>query len=415
MKIADLDRRQLLRGGFAATATAWLASRAHAAVRLSASPVFASSAAPRTLLLVQLTGGNDGLSTVVPYADDRYGAARRESRIDAKEVLRIDDYRGFHPALKELRGLLDARKLAIVEGAGYPDPIRSHFKSYEIWHTASARGRAAGEGWIGRLCSAAWSENRDPNLVVHIGASVPYSLYSQTHPAASFATPTGYRWAGDAKEKAAYEKSAEVCEHEPAPEEKDSGRSLDYLRRVLRDGQASSEEIRRAAARYRTATQYPDDVFAEALHDVAALATGQVGSRVFSVELGGFDTHSDQRNRHDALMRRLDAGVATFMKDLEGTETGRNLLVVVYSEFGRRVRENGSRGTDHGVAGPMFVLGHAVRGGLCGKHPSLGDLDDGDLKHTVDFRSVYATVIEKWFELPHERVLGAKYPLLPLV
>lgn len=416
MNIHELDRRQALFGGLSAVAaTALFSSRAQAAVRLTASSVFQTPSTPRTLVLVQLTGGNDGLSTIVPFGDDRYGASRRELRVAGKDVLKLDKYHGFHPELKQLRALYDAGTLALVEGAGYPHPIRSHFKSYEIWHTADERGRAAGEGWIGRLCNSAWTDNRDPNLVVHIGANTPYSLYSQTHPAASFATPTGYRWAGDAKEKEAYEKSAEICEHEPAPAVADSGKSLDYLRQILRDGQASSEEIRRAAARYRTKTEYPDDVFAAALHDVAALATGQVGSRVFSVELGGFDTHSDQRNRHDALMRRLDAGLGTFMKDVQGTEAGKNMLIVVYSEFGRRVHENGSRGTDHGVAGPMFVLGPSIHGGLYGKHPSLDDLDDGDLKHTIDFRSVYATVIEKWFGIEQQRVLDAKYPFVALV
>lgn len=408
------SRRHVLLGAGALAGLSFLGSRASASVRLSASPLF-SSEVPRTLVLLQFTGGNDGLSMVVPFGDDGYGRARRATRIADKDVLRIDDYRGFHPNLARLHALYAQGKLAIVEGAGYPSPIRSHFKSYEVWHTADIRGRAAGEGWVGKLVSAAWPDNRDPNLVVHIGRNVPYSLYSQTHPAVSFPTPTGYKWAGEASERAALEKGGEVCEHGETIDEREPANNLEYLRKVLRDGQASSEAIRRAAVRYRTKMEYADDELAQALRDVAALSAGQVGSRVFSLELGGFDTHSDQKNRHDTLMRRLDAALPAFLADIGGTEAGKNTLVLAYSEFGRRVRENGSNGTDHGVAGPMFLAGEAVHGGLYGKHPSLTQLDDGDLIHTTDFRSVYASVIKTWFGVEPARVLGAKYPTLPLL
>lgn len=407
-------RRQLLLGAGALAGLSLLGSRAQGAVRLSASPLF-SSVVPRTLVLLQFSGGNDGLSTVVPYGDDGYASARRATRSLEKDLLKLDDYRAFHPALVRMRALYEQGKLAVIEGAGYPNPIRSHFKSYEVWHTADLRGRAAGEGWIGKLVNAAWPDNRDPNLVVHIGKNVPYSLYSQTHPAASFATPTGYKWAGDASERSALEKGGEICEHGETMDEREPANNLEYLRKVLRDGQASSETIRRAAVRYRTKTEYADDELAQALRDVAALSVGQVGSRVFSVELGGFDTHSDQKNRHDALMRRLDASLPTFLADIAGSEAGKNTVVLAYSEFGRRVRENGSNGTDHGVAGPMFLAGESIKGGLYGKHPSLTQLDDGDLIHTTDFRSVYASVIQNWFGVDATRVLGAKYPTLPLL
>ena len=410
----NFDRRQLLRGAGALAGTSLIAARAQGSLKLSASPIFASEVS-RTLVLLQFSGGNDGLSMVVPFADDGYNSARRNTRILEKDVLKLDNYRGFHPELKRLRAVYESGKLAVIEGAGYPSPIRSHFKSYEVWHTGDIRGRAAGEGWIGKLVNAAWPDNRDPNLVVHIGKNVPYSLYSLTHPCASFATPTGYKWAGDETQRAALEKGGEICEHGEKDEAKEPTNNLEYLRKVLRDGQASSEAIRRAAVRYRTKTEYADDELAQALRDVAALSVGQVGSRVFSVELSGFDTHSDQKNRHDALMKRLDAALPTFLADIGGTDVGKNTLVVAFSEFGRRVKENGSGGTDHGCAAPMFVAGDAVKGGLYGKHPSLTTLDDGDLIHTTDFRSVYSTLIQSWFGVDATRVLGTKYPLLPLL
>jgi uncharacterized protein (DUF1501 family) len=403
----DIDRRRLLIGG-ALAAASLSSARARAQARLFASAPFALDAEPRGLLLVQLSGGNDGLSTVVPCGDDGYHAARKAIAHRAEDVLKIDDYRGLHPELGRMRAHYESGHLAIVEGAGYPDPTRSHFKSYEVWHTAQRTGRASGDGWIGRLCAAAWPENDDPNLVVHVGGKLPYSLYSSEHPAAAFATPTGYRWVGDAAEQEAHARAG-------MQSSEDGESNLDFLRKVVSDGRESSAAIRRAAAGYRPKAPYPADPFAASLRDVAALATAGIGSRVFSVELTGFDTHSNQKARHDQLMRRLDASLGAFLEDLHGTAAGRNLVVLVFSEFGRRVAENGSRGTDHGIAGPMFLAGEGVRGGLHGKHPSLSDLNDGDLVHTTDFRSVYATLIAKWLGLEPERVLGAEYPLLDLL
>jgi uncharacterized protein (DUF1501 family) len=249
---------------------------------------------------------------------------------------------------------------------------------------------------------------------------VPYSLYSPTHPAASFINPAAYRWAGAAADTDAYEKAGAPEEHErptkDAPKKKEGESNLDFLRRVMADGQSSSEKIRRAVARYHTTVAYDDnEPLSAALHDIAALVDSEVGSRVLSVEISGFDTHVDQANRHSALMRTLDNALAAFVDDLARSETGKQAVIVVFSEFGRRLHENGARGTDHGVAAPMFVLGHAIKGGLHGKHPSLSTLDDGDLVHTTDFRSVYATVIERCFDLAHEKVLGAKYPVLGVV
>ena len=424
-----LDRRQLLARGAAAVGGFALAQdRALAAVKLVASHALPSQA-PRSLLVLQLSGGNDGLSTIVPYADDAYYAARRTTAIPAAEVLRIDDYRGFHPALEQLRARYDAGQLAIVEGAGYPEPVRSHFKSFDVWHAADPEGRSVPEGWLGRLARAAFEGATDPNLCVHVGGRVPYALQSATHPPVSFATPTGYRWAGSASEREAFERAAELETYggEMPPDDR-GGRgagakaaaereltNLEFLRQVLADGQSSSERIRRAAASYRTPVEYPADALGAALRDIAALIHGDVGSRILSAELGGFDTHTDLLTRHPRLLRELDGALGAFLADLERSEAGRQCTVLVFSEFGRRVAENGARGSDHGAAAPLFVAGPAVRGGLYGAHPSLTDLDEGDLRFTTDFRRVYATLIEGWFGVKHQRVLGKHYELLPLL
>jgi len=428
------DRRSTLIGGAAALGVlAFSHARAHAAVKLCASRPLSQDGPPRTLVVLQLAGGNDGLSTVVPYADDAYHAARPTIAIARDEVLRIDDYRGFNPALVKLRARYDAGKLAVVEGAGYPDPIRSHFKSFDVWHAADPRGRAVPEGWLGRLARVICEGSTHPNLVVHVGGGIPYSLHSSTHPPVSFASPTGYRWAGPPSEREAFEQAAEretfggekppddrlaerpsgVSRGAPAPGRELS--NLEFLRQVLADGQSSSEAIRRAAGRYRSPIEYPSDALGTALHDIAALIHGDVGSRILSCELGGFDTHTDLPARHPRLLRQLDAALGAFLEDLERSEPGRQCVVLVFSEFGRRVAENGARGNDHGTAAPLFVAGPAVQGGLYGAHPSLNDLDAGDLNFTTDFRSVYATLIERWFNVKHQRVLGQHFELLPLL
>jgi uncharacterized protein (DUF1501 family) len=252
---------------------------------------------------------------------------------------------------------------------------------------------------------------------VHVGGTAPYSVHSTTHPAVSFEAPASYKWVATREDDLeAYEKAGGV--RSPAKKDDDaksSGSVLDRLRGVLTDAVASSMRVRRAVAEYAPRKEYPDLDFSRNLRVAAALIQAQIGSRVISLEIDGFDTHDNQRARHDQLMRQLDSGLTAFFDDIRGTSAGDETLVVVFSEFGRRLKENGSRGTDHGVAAPMLVLGSRVQGGLAGRYPSLSELDDGDLVHTTDFRSVYGTVIEKWFGADHKRVLGAEYPLLPLL
>lgn len=408
-----LDRRQLLTRGLSALGgMAVLGANARGNVRLwMPNDARSVATAPRTLVLLQLTGGNDGLSTLIPFADDVYNRERNATRIDGKDVLKLGTYCGLHPALHGLQRVFDRGELAIVQGAGYPDPIRSHFRSMDIWHTADVRGRSSGEGWIGKLCDAAWPTDRTAELVVHIGGAAPYSVYSTTHPAVSFETPASYRWVAPHEDDTeAYKQSGA-----PQPPAKGSDAVLARLRGVLTDAQSSSRRVRRAVADYAPRVQYPDDDLGRSLRVAASLIQAHLGSRVISLELDGFDTHDNQRARHDAVMRSLDAALTTFLDDIRGTSAGDETIVVVFSEFGRRLKENGSRGTDHGVAGPMFVAGAKVAGGLHSQYPSLDRLDDGDLVHTVDFRSVYGTVIERWFGAEQTRVLGAKYPLLPLL
>jgi uncharacterized protein (DUF1501 family) len=267
----------------------------------------------------------------------------------------------------------------------------------------------------------AFAGTSDPNLVIHVGNRTPYSLHSTAHPPVAFSTPRAYKWVGTPEEVAALETAAPDCERMPATAggagSTVSGRdrALVTLRRALREAQASSTRVRDAAARFRPKTAYPRSRLAASLATVSALITGGLSTRVYSVEAGGFDTHNNQRPRHDNLMTQLGDGVLAFFKDLEAHGVADRVVVMGFSEFGRRVRENGSGGTDHGVAGPSFLMGPKVKGGLFGRHPSLTDLVKGDLKHTTDFRRLYATVIDGWVGADHVPVLGRRWDTLPII
>jgi uncharacterized protein (DUF1501 family) len=401
----NLDRRTLLVGGVSIFGGMWLLGR-EARAQSEGGKKSASGTAPaRTLLLLELNGGNDGLSCVVPHADDIYHRSRARTGIAAKDVLRIDDYRGFHPNLKKLREIYGDGHMAIVEGAGYPQPNHSHFTSQDIWHTARASGRASGDGWIGRVLEKLYPSDVQNPHAIHVGQSMPYSLKSSTRPVVSFDEPPAYRWAenGSAIAAAGAEPMA------GAPQVGPQGSPIPQIRSILRNAHQSSEEVRRAVATYKPRVEYSADALSQDLRTAAALLQGGIGCRVLSVTQQGYDTHEDQRRRHDKLMGELDRGLSAFLSDVRGTPAGDNLVVLAFSEFGRRVEDNASMGTDHGTAGPMFLFGTPVKGGIYGKHPSLAELDEGDLIHTTDFRDVYAGVLQHWMQLDSEPILGGKY------
>jgi uncharacterized protein (DUF1501 family) len=356
----------------------------------------------RTLVLIQLNGGNDGLSTLVPFGDDAYYRVRKATRLEPDALHRVDDYVGLHPSLAHLARRYQEGQVALIQGVGYPGSNRSHFKSREIWHTADLRGRAGNDGWIGRLCDQAWAASTLPELSVHVGQNLPFSLYSPLHPPVVFNTPDSYRWLGD-------EGAAQVLD---SSGDRRSSSVLERLRGVMADARSSSARILRAIREYETDVEYAGNRDAQALKHAAALIDARLGSRVLSVVIGGFDTHANQKADHSALLRLLDRALESFLSDLQRSEAGRKTLVLAFSEFGRRVKENGSGGTDHGKASLMFALGKPVAGGLYGEYPSLTDLDDQDLRFNVDFRRAYATAIE-WMGGDARETLGAAFEPVP--
>lgn len=374
----------------------------------------AEAANDRVIVVLQLSGGNDTLSTLVPYGHEAYGKNRRATRIPDNEVIKLNNELGLHPALKGFKELLDQGAFAAVPGVGYPNPNFSHFTSTDIWHTADPRGRAAGSGWIGRACDVGFKDNKDPKLALAIGSGqAPLAIEGREHPGLSFHQPDAFKYTGDRGDKARadlYRKVNDLMPEQPAD-------ALAFVSQTAVNANACSEEIRAKAADYKTEIEYPKTELGAYLRTIASLINSGLSTRVYYTFQGGYDTHSGQKPGHNNLMTHLNDAVFAFQKDLAKHGNARRVLTFTISEFGRRVAENGTEGTDHGAGGSVFLFGPGVKPGVHGAHPSLTDLQEGgggSLKHTVDFRSVYATVLEKWLNIPSEPVLG-RHPLLDII
>jgi len=371
----------------------------------------------KILVVVQLSGGNDGLSMVVPYGDDAYYRARPAIALDAKSVLKIDDYIGLNPQLAPLKSLFDDGRLAIVQGVGYPNPNRSHFRSMDIWQTAEPERQFETSGWLGRYFDNTCS-GTDPRAGVAIGDALPLAMQGQRIIPLSFERPESYQYRGPDRARYQLLNEAPADSSSPAiepPGPVTASAQLDFLHRVAMDAQLSSDQILGVTRAHSPTGEYPRNPFGAALHTVAAMIAGGLPTRVYYVSLGGFDTHAGQRGRHDQLMTQLGQGLAAFMADLKEQRNDDRVVVMTFSEFGRRVQQNASNGTDHGAAAPMLVLGKSVNPGLVGRHPSLTDLDQGDLRFAIDFRSVYNTLLENWLETPGQPILGQTFNRLPIL
>ncbi|KAF0246734.1 MAG: hypothetical protein FD180_405 [Planctomycetota bacterium] len=351
----------------------------------------------RILVVLQLGGGNDGLNTLVPYTDDAYRRARPALALPKDRVLDIDGRFGFNDSLAALKGLFDDGKVAVVHGVGYPNPDRSHFRSMDIWHTASDSDRYETTGWLGRYFHNCCGGKPDPVTGVNVGAKMPMA-FAGSDVGVSFTNPAWFRWLpGDG------------ADTEKAFRELNTGKAegtLDYLRAVSSSVVATSDKVQAVARKRRAAGDYPQSRFADDLHTVANMILGGLPARIYYVSMTGFDTHAGQAGTQERLLKEFAEGVKAFHGDLAKAGAADRVLMMSFSEFGRRVEENASGGTDHGTAGPMFVIGDGAAPGLKGASPKLTDLDQGDLKHTVDFRAVYGEVVSRWLGGDAKQVLG---------
>jgi uncharacterized protein (DUF1501 family) len=372
----------------------------------------------RALVVVQLSGGNDGLSTLVPFEDDAYHRARPTLRLPKPQVLRLSDTAGLHPRMQKLKELYDAGHLAIVEGVGYPRPSRSHFRSMEIWHTGNPSDTLDREGWIGRyldLRAPRDGSGRGVAPAAFIGNELPLALIMARGQVTVVPNLPSFRPLPDVK--AAGDRGVRidaVREVQSARRDVSHNPTLAFLAAAARSTLEASQRVQEMARRYETPMSYPGPL-GQSLRLIATLISGGAGYEVFYVTHGGFDTHANQYGAQANLLGQLAEAVAAFLGDLRRLRKDREVLIMAFSEFGRRVEENASRGTDHGTAGPMFLAGGAVKGGLYGRRPSLTDLDAGDLKFTTDFRGVYRTVLERWLGCDARRLLRGEFAALPFL
>ena len=434
-------RREFLRSTVLTSALSWTvpAFLANTFTALQAdaadkSTQIATGADATIFVILQMAGGNDGINTVVPHANDHYYKARPRIAIKANDVLKINDQVGLHPSLTGFKELYDAGQLSIIQGVGYPNPNRSHFRSTEIWQTASDSERFEKYGWLGKYFDNTCA-GCDPTVALNVGRQMPQAFNAKNPKGVAVDNPQNYRFMSTNGDDS---KMVESSYRDMNEQEMDAGHAensggsigaingpgahvkgsaLDFLERTALDAQMSSDQIRAISARAENKAAYPASQLGNSLKLVAKLIGGGLPTRIFYVSQGGYDTHTNQVPTQARLLKDLGDSVKSFCDDMKAQGNMQRVLVMTFSEFGRRVSDNANNGTDHGAAAPMFMIGDKVKAGLLGQYPSLApaDLYQGDVKYNVDFRCVYAAVLENWLKTKSEPVLGRKFPPLQFI
>lgn len=348
----------------------------------------------KTLVVIQLTGGNDGLNTLVPFTNGAYYANRPNIAISKQDVLPISQNLGMHPNLKPLMSLWDSGKLAFMESVGYPNPDRSHFKSMAIWHSADVSG-ASKEGWIGRIAETIG----DPFCATYLGSVAPAALRTQDLVLPSISSLERFQLKLPKGTESAFEAMMSLPRQGEAA----------FLATATKHMMVNTQNVQKNLKKYKAGSRYPEHAFAEKLKSIAQLIAAGVGQKILYTELGSFDTHAGQRADQDRLLGELATGLEAFTLDLEVQGLSDRVMVLAFSEFGRRVAENDSGGTDHGQGGVMFALGGGIKGGIYGDSPDLERLDQGDLIYKQDFRGVYGRILDRWLNIPAAGILGGRF------
>lgn len=367
----------------------------------------------RVLVVVQLSGGNDGINTIVPFADEEYTRHRKVLRLSGNELLKINDRVGLHPSLDGFARLLESRCLAIIQGVGYPNPSRSHFKSMAYWQTARfdeqnddglfVPSLVTGMGWLGTaLDDTPPPADRGPASIFVGMEPPPPALKGRLCMSSTIARLDDLILAG------------EVEPGRVLPRPAAEGDLKAFVERTTLDAFVTADRLKDTSRVKDADARYPGSGLGERLSLTARLIKAGFSTRVYYVEHTGYDTHSSQLAVHARLLNELGGAVRAFLDDLTEARLADRVALLMFSEFGRRVAENGSFGTDHGTAAPVFLAGAAVRPGLFGTTPSLLELEDGDLKNSLDFRCIYATLLEEWLGLSAEKALGGLFKPLPL-
>ena len=360
----------------------------------------------KKLVIVQLSGGNDGLNTIIPYTNDIYYKSRPNIAISKNDCIKITDEFGINKNLAPLKNLYDKGYLSVINNVGYPNPIRSHFRSTDIWHTASDSNQYLNTGWLGRYIDIYGKKpysgiELDDSLSLIMKGDVlkgiatknPTSLYNNTK--------TPYF-----KKVLDSQRDVHLSEH-----------NLGYLYKTMIEAKSSAKYIFETSKTYNSALTYPNNPFGKQLKTTAQFINSRVESKVFYVSMGGFDTHVRQEKKQNKLLQTYSDAMDIFVKDLEQKDTFKDTLILTFSEFGRRVKQNAASGTDHGAANNVFIIGKNLKKqGFYNEAPNLIDLDkNGDIKYTVDFRSIYATILDKWLEVDDATILNKSYSKLAFI
>ena len=368
-------------------------------------PVYLKSQGIKRLVVIQLSGGNDGLNTVIPYRNDIYYNARPRLAI-RDNIIKLHDQLGFHPSLEALRPLYDAGELSIINNVGYPNPVRSHFKSMDIWQTAGDAANVKQTGWLGRFMD---KSGRHPYEAIEINESLSLAL-------------KGERFSGVATEdyRLLYKTTRDPYFKQVLRTSVDphlSEHNLGYLYQTMIEAESSAQYIYEKTRPSSSSVSYPQNALAKQLKTTAAFINSDLATKVYYHSLSGFDTHANQGNPQKRLLKAYADAVSAFIKDLKKGGTFKDILILTFSEFGRRLQQNAANGTDHGAANNVFIIGHNLkRPGFYNPLASLSDLDaSGDIKHSIDFRAVYTTILEDWFGVKDPEIVPGNFKSLSLV
>lgn len=380
----------------------------------------AHSQKPPTLVVLQLTGGNDALNTVIPHGNSLYWENRPTLHIPEADILRIDDMYGFHPSMASIKPFWDRGKMAVVMGVGYEDPSYSHFRSADIWYTAEPE-KVVVDGWLGKVVRELDPKAENVVTAVNFGRGLPRALSLAGVPVGSVAQLDTYGLLTSLASPSQRQSAIEVfsCLYDDGHEDKGHlpdqpmdphAAALRYMGQTGLDAKKGAEILSTVLGSYSSTVQYPKTQLASNLRGIAQVKLGNVGTRVFYTSISGFDTHAGQAPIHAALWKDVSDSVAAFFADLKEHNADDDIVMLIWTEFGRRVKDNVG-GTDHGAAGAVFVLGEPVKGGMYGEYPSLrsDDLIEGNLAHTVDFRSTYSSVLERWLKIDAKPIVNGRF------
>jgi uncharacterized protein (DUF1501 family) len=359
----------------------------------------------KVLVVIQLSGGNDGINTVIPVRNDIYYKERPALRIKKEQTLLLTDEVGLNPSLTGFKNLYDNGHLGILNGVGYPNPDRSHFRSMDIWQSGAESNEYVNTGWLGRYLDAQCSGCAKPTQAIEVDDVLSLALKGENSKGLAVKDPKRLFNTSHSK----YFKDINA-NHQQGEE------TIDYLYKTMSEAISTAEYVFEQSRVHPSEQTYPATALGRNLKTIASLILSEINTKVYYVSIGSFDTHVNQENQQRRLFTELDEAITAFVKDIKNNNRFEDVLLMTFSEFGRRVSQNASGGTDHGTANNMFFIGGELKQkGLLNDMPNLSDLNDGDLKHQVDFKTIYATILRKWLKADDEKILGKKYDNLNFI